>query len=46
MKKPLKSLALLKNEYLGSYPELDPELFAGQVASGSKTQRKMRSGSG
>jgi hypothetical protein len=34
----------------GSHPELDPELFAGQVGtgsrSGSKTQRKMRSGSG
>jgi hypothetical protein len=30
----------------GSDPELDPELFAGQVRSGSKTQRKMGSGSG
>jgi hypothetical protein len=36
MKKPLKSLAVWKSEYLGSYLELDPELFAGQVGSVSE----------
>jgi hypothetical protein len=42
MKSPLKSLALLKREYLDS----DPKLFASQVpvGSGSKTQRKFRPG--
>jgi hypothetical protein len=45
MKKPLKSLVLRKSEYLGPDPELDPELFADKVGSGSKTRRKMGSGS-
>jgi hypothetical protein len=40
MKKPLKSLALWKSEYLESNPEMDPELFARQVGSGSKTRAK------
>jgi hypothetical protein len=50
-KRPLKSLALKKkSKYLGTDPELDqelhPELFAGQVGSGSgsKTQGKIGSG--
>jgi hypothetical protein len=48
MRKAFKSQALWKSEYLGSDPELDTELFASQVGSGSesKPQRKMGSGSG
>jgi hypothetical protein len=45
MKILLKSLALLKNEYLESNQELDPEVFSSQVGCGfgsgyaSETQR-------
>jgi hypothetical protein len=42
----IKSLALRKSQYLGSYPKLDPKPFASQVVSGSKTQRQMGSGTG
>jgi hypothetical protein len=44
--KTLKITGCVKSEYLGSDPELDPELFSSQVGSGSKTQRKLGSGSG
>jgi hypothetical protein len=45
MKRPLKSLALCKSEYIESDPKLDPKRFASQVGSGSKTYKTMGSGS-
>jgi hypothetical protein len=46
--KNFQPLALWKRDYLGSDRELDPELFAGEVGSGSrsKPQSKMGSRSG
>jgi hypothetical protein len=45
IKTHLKSLALWKSECLGSDPKLDPKFFTSQVGSGSKTRRKIGSGS-